>query len=567
MAEQTLKTEFQRTVCKLIKADYSVVLVQTYEERRVIEAIRQVCMSGQTGSVRRVFSWSHTTNWEELAQMIDPQTEKLKVEHRKVTPAPQLNPIGALSWVQEDAEEAGKAYIMLDLHPFLVGGPGGGALVIRKLRDVYEQLQGEYKTLFLISPMMNIPEDLQKSITVLDFPLPTAEEFAEHLNGQAMPGLRKQAKTDENLESLMPKFEEQVGEHLEEITHAALGLTMEEFINVIALCIANHDINPSFIVKEKEQIVKKGKILEFVKIEVTIDSLGGQKQLKDFLRRGKKRFTDEAKKFGLKPPKGMLLIGPPGTGKSLTAKVAASYMGMPLLRMDMGNIASEFYGKTTQNIKKANDLAEAVSPVIVQWDEVEKMLHRGQGGGTSGAHEETARAYSTILTHMEECQKPVLRIATCNDPQALPPELIQRFEFIAFVDLPTKEEREEIFAIHLKAVNRDPTKFKLDLLAGAALAFAGREIRDIVTKSLDVAFDAGMKDVTTQVIIEQINAYTPSAVREKEGIQRIRSWAVNHGVISMKQTEYFDNEARQAEERISTRGVGGRVEKERKMSA
>jgi len=565
MAEDTpLKTEFQRTICKLIKADYSVVLVQTYEERRAIEAIRQV--NHFLDPNRRFFSWAITTNWEEWTQVIDDNSGEVKVEHKAVTPAPFLGSIQAMDFILKDAEEGGKVYVMLDLHSAL-NPAGGGAITIRKLRDVYDELQGQYKTVILISPQMTIPDDLQKSVTVIDFPLPSAQEFADHLISRTIPGLQKQARTDEKLDALMPKFEKQIKEHLEDITRAALGLTMEEFINVIALCIANHDINPAFIIKEKEQIVKKGKILEFIKVDVNLDSVGGQKVTKEWIRRAKKRFTTDAKAFGLKPPKGILLIGPPGTGKSLLCKATAAELGMPLLRMDMGNIASEFYGKTTQNIKKANDLAKAVAPVVVQWDEVEKMLARGSGGGMSGAHEETARAYSTVLTDMEESQDPVLRAATCNDPESLPPELIQRFEYIAFVDLPTQEEREEIFEIHLKALKpaRDPKKFNCKALAAASLAFAGREIRDIVMKSLDVAFDAGMKDVNTQIILDQINAYTPSAVREKEGINRIRQWAVKHGVITETQTEYFNNEVKTAEQRIQTRGVEAKVQKERTM--
>jgi len=563
MAEDTpLKTEFQRTMCKLIKADYSVVLVQTYEERRAIEAIRQV--NHFLDPNRRFFSWSTTSNWEEWSQVRDDNSGETKVEHKPIGTGAG-GAVQAMDWILKDPEEVGKIYIMLDLHPAL-NPAGGGAIVIRKLRDVYDELQGQYKTVILISPQMAIPDDLQKSITVIDFPLPSAQEFADHLTSRTIPGLQKQARSDDKLMALMPKFEGQVNEHLEEITRAALGLTMEEFINVIALCIANHDINPAFIIKEKEQIVKKGRILEFVRTDVTLENVGGQKETKAWIRRAKKRFTDDAKKFGLKPPKGIMMIGPPGTGKSLLCKAIATELGVPLLRMDMGNIASEYYGKTTQNIKKGNDLAKAVAPVVVQWDEIEKMLHRGSGGGMSGAHEETARAYSTVLTDMEESTDPVLRAATCNDPESLPPELIQRFEYIAFIDLPKEDERKEIFLIHLKAVGRDPTKFKLDLLAKASLAFAGREIRDIITKSLDVAFDAGMKDVTTQVILDQIAAYTPSAVREKEPIRRIRQWAVTHGVIGQSQTEYFENEIKAAEEKIKARGIEAKVVKERTMS-
>jgi SpoVK/Ycf46/Vps4 family AAA+-type ATPase len=256
-----------------------------------------------------------------------------------------------------------------------------------------------------------------------------------------------------------------------------------------------------------------------------MEDIGGLENLKSWLMRRKKAFSREAREFGLRPPKGILMVGAPGTGKSLTAKATAKLFGMPLLKLDMSKVFGSLVGESEKNMAEALKIAESIAPCILFVDEIEKAF---AGISSSGETDSgvTARVIGQLLTWMQERQKPVFVVATCNDPFKLPPEMTRagRFDDIFHVDLPSRSEREEIFRIHLNKIGRDPGNFDISEFARLTEGYSGAEIEQIITEALYRAFDEGL-ELDNQHIIEEIQGYMPLSKKRKDEIERIRKWA------------------------------------------
>jgi SpoVK/Ycf46/Vps4 family AAA+-type ATPase len=319
-------------------------------------------------------------------------------------------------------------------------------------------------------------------------------------------------------------------------------LTLNEYEDVLTFSLVKeHEFSVSVIIAEKEQIIKKAGILEFYSQETLEDmtAVGGLKALKIWLQKRKLAYSEKAKQFGLKPPKGILLIGAPGTGKSLISKTTAKYMQMPLIRLDMSSIASKWYGETTNKIRQALNLACAVAPAVFWWDEVEKML----GTNVQGAHEETMRAMSTILTWMQEVKEPVFIMATCNDPKALHPALMRagRFDEVFYVDLPNEGEREEIFRIHIAKYKRNPDDYKVKYFATLTDGYSGAEIEECIKDAMNDAYFKE-SELTNDYIAKAIASRVPESKSRKEEFDELKTWGTANAVnantdISIEQTE------------------------------
>jgi len=273
---------------------------------------------------------------------------------------------------------------------------------------------------------------------------------------------------------------------------------------------------------EKEQIIRKSGLLEYYKVEERFENVGGLGNLKRWLRKRANAFTTKARDFGLPEPKGVLLIGVPGCGKSLTAKAVSALWGMPLLRLDMGSVFGKYIGESEFNIRKAIKVTESISPAILWIDEIEKGLSGAAGDNTGTSN----RVFGTLLTWMQEKKKPVFVIATANDVSLLPPELLRkvRFDEIFFIDLPETRERQEIFEIHLRIRNRNPEKFDLPSLAEMSQGFSGSEIEQVVISSLYDAFEEG-RDIVTEDVKRNIENAVPLSQTMKEKIEALREWA------------------------------------------
>ncbi|MFT7583479.1 MAG: SpoVK/Ycf46/Vps4 family AAA+-type ATPase, partial [Myxococcota bacterium] len=290
--------------------------------------------------------------------------------------------------------------------------------------------------------------------------------------------------------------------------------------------VKTRDFDIDTILAEKKGIIRKSGILEFYQTDEKFNDVGGLEVLKSWLKKRKVAFSRDARDFGLPAPKGILLIGVPGCGKSLTAKAIGAMWHMPLLRLDVGKVFGSLVGSSEENMRKAIKTAEAVAPSILWLDELEKGFSGSSSSGqTDGGT--TARVFGTFITWLQEKQSAVFVIATANDVSALPPELLRkgRFDEIFFVDLPSQKERGEIFKIHITKKKRDPALFDYEALIAASQQFAGSEIEQAVVSALYDCYEEDKAELTTERLVKSIEEIIPLAYTMKERIDHMRDWS------------------------------------------
>lgn len=488
----------------LIRARYPILYIHTSEEARVLPVVQSVA----TRRNKKVYEWSFSTGLIPGGASI--QSQKGRSTATK-------DPIAALDQVLEQVEPA--IFVFKDFHPFLAKcNKSTNMAPIRKLRDVAVHLKNSFKTIILISPLLEIPAELEKEVTVLDFPLPTKEDLSELLD-RIIDDLKVLKKIELELTPVSR----------DRLIQAALGLTWSEAENVFAKIIvqdgrlSSEDVHAVFA--EKQQIIRKNGLLEYYATDDSFDKVGGLAVLKDWLRMRADAFTPEAQAFGLPAPRGVLLLGVQGCGKSLCAKAVANTWQMPLLRFDMGRMFGSLVGSSEENVRKAIAVAESVAPAILWVDEIDKAFAGSQGGGASDGGT-TARVFSTFLTWLSEKTAPVFVVATANDISHLPAELLRkgRLDEIFFVDLPTDEERFEIVRVHIQRRGRDVAQFDLNALVAASCGFSGAEIQEAVNSALYEAFYA-REELATRHVLSALNQTVPLARTMEEQITRLRAWA------------------------------------------
>lgn len=481
----------------LIRARYPLLYIVSWEENRVEKALHHIAK--ERG--KRLISWSITEGMSEYKgeRIGDPKASSRSRDLR--------DPLRALEYVLDSTEEA--LFLLRDFHAYMQD-----PTVVRRLRDVCHYLKASSKTLIILSPLLKIPPELEKEITVVDYELPGVEELDPIIEGilQSVPEKVRSEEADPL--------------HRERVIEAALGLTASEAENVFAKSLVQKGrFDIDVILEEKEQIIRKSGVLEFYHATEQFSDVGGLDELKKWLRKRTLAFTKRAREFGLPQPKGILLIGVPGCGKSLTAKAVGSLWKLPLLRLDVGKIFAGIVGSSEENIRKAIKTAEAVAPAVLWLDELEKGFAGTQSSSYSDAGT-TARVFGTFVTWLQEKTSPVFVIATANSIDLLPPELLRkgRFDEIFFVDLPTEEERRDIFHIHLQKRGRDPAQFDLNLLAAATEEFSGAEIEQVIISALYDAFDAE-QELTTDDIYTSITEMIPLSRTMEEEVNALREWA------------------------------------------
>ncbi|MCI0744292.1 MAG: AAA family ATPase [Verrucomicrobia subdivision 3 bacterium] len=492
--------KLQSEIETLIRARYPILYILSSEEMRVQKVVMSIAQRRQ----KKVFEWSFSTG------IVPGGTSLQSQKHRN--PATK-DPLTALDQVIEQVEPA--IFIFKDFHPFLTKS---NFAIIRKLKEIALHLKNSFKTIILVSPTLEIPAELEKEVTVLSFPLPDREELGELLN-YIIEDVRqfKQVKVDLD------------GAGRERLLQAALGLTLGEAENVFAKIIVQDerltadDVNEVFA--EKQQIIRKSGLLEYYATTETFSHVGGLSVLKDWLQKRAITFTAKARDFGLPPPKGILILGVQGCGKSLCAKGVSNLWQQPLLRFDMGRMFGSLVGSSEENVRRAIAVAESVAPAILWVDEIDKAFAGSQSsGGTDGGT--TARVFGTFLTWLSEKTAPVFVVATANDISQLPPELLRkgRLDDIFFVDLPSQAEREEVFRIHLGKRRRDPEKFDLWAMVECSANFSGAEVEEAIISALYDAFYAG-QDLATEHILAALRETVPLAKTMDEQINRLRNWA------------------------------------------
>jgi SpoVK/Ycf46/Vps4 family AAA+-type ATPase len=477
----------------LIQAQYPLIYLLTSEEDRAEQTLAALA---QTKPQRRVFVWTVTHGIVEYGQP------------RSLTQHNTVSPEAAIEWVIRQREPG--IYIFKDLHPF-VDSPA----TTRWLRDAIASFKGTHKTIILMSPVQQVPIELEKEVVVLDYPLPNMAELDEVLSAQ-LEQIRTRRMTTEAREKLLK---------------AALGLTREEAQKVYrkAKVTANRltEEEVDIILSEKKQLIRRNGILEYIEVDETINSIGGLEELKQWLQQRSNAFTERAREYGLPQPKGMLILGVPGCGKSLIAKTTSRLWGLPLLRLDMGRVYDgSMVGRSEANLRNALKTAESISPAILFIDEMDKAFAGGAGssdsdGGTS------SRIFGSFLTWMQEKTSPVFVMATANRVERLPGEFLRkgRFDEIFFVDLPNAEERREIFKIHLSKRRRGIERFDIEQLANICEGFSGAEIEQAIVAAMYEAFAQQGREFTQLDIIAASRATLPLSKTMTEQVSALRDWA------------------------------------------
>jgi ATP-dependent 26S proteasome regulatory subunit len=492
--------KFDEELELLIRARYPILYVVSSEETRVQNVVVEVANRRR----KKVFEWSFSTG------IVPAGTSLQSQKHRN---AATKDPLTALDQVIEQVEPA--IFIFKDFHPFLTRN---NFAVVRKLKEIALHLKESLKTIILISPILEIPTELEKEMTVLNYPLPSREDLSALLD-KIIADVRDMKQVRIELED--------AGRH--RLLQAALGLTLAEAENVFAKIIvkdqrlSGDDVNEVFA--EKQQIIRKSGLLEYYATTEGFANVGGLSMLKEWLNKRASAFTDEARAFGLPAPKGILMLGVQGCGKSLCAKAVSTQWQLPLLRFDMGRMFGSLVGSSEENVRRAIAVAESVAPAILWVDEIDKAFAGSQGSGSTDGGT-TARVFGTFLTWLSEKTAPVFVVATANDISHLPPELLRkgRLDEIFFVDLPGAEERQEIFRIHLSKRGRDASLFDTAACAAASQDFSGAEIEEGINSALYDAFYA-QQEVTSAHILHALGQTIPLAKTMDEQIGRLRNWA------------------------------------------
>jgi len=504
-------TVFRDDLADLIKARFPLLYVETYEEDRVLADIEAVVgPGGPLRTPRELVRWSATSGLTYPDGRTQPNARGLEQ---------------ALANVLACTEPT--VFVFLDPHPDLgAGGQRPDPIVIRRLREAAARLKSSPQpcTIILISPVMHLPEELQKDVTILDFTLPGDADISTLLEGM----IAQNTSSGRVVVDLQP-------EDRERLIKAAQGLTLAEAENAFARAMVNDGkldaAGVALVLNEKRQTIRKSGLLEFVPVDVNLDDVGGLENLKRWLIKRNNSWLAEASEYGIRPPKGVLVTGVPGCGKSLTAKAIASLWQIPLLRMDIGKVFSGLVGSSEQNMRSAIRTAEAIAPCVLWIDEIEKGFANTTGGGDAGT---SARVFGSFLTWMQEKTVPVFVIATANNIRSLPPEFLRkgRFDEIFFVDLPTEPERLPIWHVHItKRISSSPKNAGFTLtdaeyaeLAQASEGYSGAEIEQAVATALFDAF-ADARPVTFADLLKGITTMVPLSVTQAEEIAAVRSWA------------------------------------------
>lgn len=481
-------------ISTLIRAKYSILYICSWEEGRVEDSISDLCTSLQ----RKLHVWTVTRGFQpDVVRTSGP-----------AKPASLPSELEALATIHE-AEE-GTVFLLKDFHWYMKD-----YRVIRLLRDLNDRLRGKAQTVIILGPVLTLPTELEKDVSVIDFGLPELGEI-----DQVLTEILDSVSDNKKLKQKLAKEEREL------LVKSAQGLTIDEIENVFARSLVeSKKLSIEVILDEKKQIVRKSGVLEYYPAENKLSDVGGMELLKEWLSQRNDSFTDRAKEFGIPAPKGILILGVQGCGKSLLAKAVAAHWSLPMLKMDVGRIFGSLVGQSEENMRRAIKVAESVAPCILWADELEKGF-AGMGGSGVSDSGTTARVFATFLTWMQEKTRPVFLIATANDVSKLPPEMLRkgRFDEVFFVDLPDREEREQIFSIHITKRKRDPKNFDLRKLGEVSFGFSGAEIEQVVIGSLYRAFH-DKRELSDKDLLDESKAIVPLSVMMREEIAELREWA------------------------------------------
>jgi hypothetical protein len=502
---------FQHEFDLCLRARYPLIYIPTQEEERVESAIAE---SAKRQGNRAIYIWDFVDGYQG-----NPNDAGFA----------QRNPLQALELIEKIPANAPAIFILRDFYRFLED-----VSVSRKLRNLARNLKSQPKNLVLLATELSIPNDLSEVLTVVDFLLPTVADIQIEIERMLVAtGLSLQNKS------------------LEEIARCCQGLSMERIRRVLAKAIATHGSlgaeDLDLILEEKRQTIRQTQILDFYPASETIADIGGLDNLKDWLLLRGSAFSEQARQYGLPHPRGLMLVGIQGTGKSLTAKAIAHHWHLPLLRLDVGRLFAGLVGESESRTRQMIQLAEALAPCVLWIDEIDKAFAGADGRGDSGT---TSRVFGTFITWLSEKTSPVFVVATANNIEALPPELLRkgRFDEIFFVGLPTTEERKAIFAVHLSHLRpHNIAAYDLERLAYETPDFSGAEIEQSLIEAMHLGFSQN-RDFNSDDILESASQIVPLARTAQDRVNFLQEWAASgkarlasrHSTLSLRIQRQFE---------------------------
>lgn len=473
-------------------AGYPIIYISSYEELKIDAIISEISES------RKLIEWNGAdglVNFDTKAPLLG---NKMPLDE-------------ALSYLSEDMQLDNHILILKDACTYLNDEYPAVISLLKKI--CHRILKGDMEAnILIVSQIVRIPKEIEKFVTVFE---------DDDMSVEDIKNLIKVNLSDWGL-AIEKKL-------LNEIALAFKGMTKYEIESVLSLSLAENGnitrTNLNLIAEQKKQIIMKTNILEMLNVKESIEDIGGLNQLKQWLERKAKVYKsiDEAMSFGVDMPKGVLIAGIPGCGKSLTAKVTSALFEVPLLKLDMGKIMGKYLGESETNMRKAIRLAETISPCVLWVDELEKAFAGTDGSG----HEVTMRLFAAFLTWLQEKTSPVFVVATANDISKMPPELLRkgRFDDIFYVGLPNDEERKSIFEIHIhKRRNSDLNKIDLNKLVMKTSGFSGADIEGVVVDAVENAFADGKNKLTTEYLEKAIDNTKSLSVIMKEQLDELRKF-------------------------------------------
>ena len=493
--------KFNSELTLFLKARYPIIYINTIEEDRVEYVIRK---NIKTNLNRSIYSWDFVDGYTN-----NPNNEGFA----------KRNPLQALELVERLSSETPALFLLKDFNRFLTD-----LSISRKLRNVSRILKLQPKTIIIIASDLTIPKELQDLITILQFQLPLEDEISQELKRL--------------INSLNIKVEPKL---FETLTRACQGLSLERIRRVLSKIIATYktidDNSIAILLSEKKQIISQTEILEYFSVTEKIANLGGLDNLKDWVNKRKTAFSIQASNYGLPTPRGLLLVGIQGTGKSLSAKAIANDWQLPLLKLDVGKLFGGIVGESESRLRQMINLAETISPCILWIDEIDKAFTNTESKGDSGT---SNRILATFISWLSEKTKPVFVISTANNIDLLPLEIIRkgRFDEIFFLDLPKKSEREEIFKIHIQEFRpNNIDSFNYSKLAQLSESFSGAEIRQSIIEGMYHAFYE-KREFTTEDICLALKELIPLANLESNQMLKLQNWA-SSGQIRLASSKHI----------------------------
>jgi AAA+ superfamily predicted ATPase len=512
----------------LINSSTPIIVMETVEEMRAVDLVRSACADLNMA----VFEWTIADGLVRSgsnAAVSPANTLQARINaarHATDPDAPESNkasiynttdPVQALANMESLTLEA--VFIMKDFHRHM-----DSAVVVRRLRDVGQKFSANRRTLILTSPGISMPSELASLVEYLDLPLPDQPRLRQIVDET----FQRMAKTH----TLQQKLD---ATGLDAAAANLRGLTEEEAERAISQAlVARYALCPETItdvLTAKKHLLQHSGMLDFIEVSQNMADVGGLENLKGWLQQRRGAWENSAREFGLEPPKGVIILGVQGCGKSLCAQAVAGEWQIPLVKFDTAAIFDKYIGETEKRIQKVFEVAEGLAPCVLWIDELEKVFAGSGPDSASADAGVSSRILAAFLSWMQDRKAPVFVAATCNNVSVLPPELIRkgRFDELFFVDLPNQVERKQIFAIQLARRKRNPKDFDLDRVATAARGFSGAEIDAAVQTALYTAF-AGKQQVTTDNLLQALKTTVPLSTTRAEEIQELRTWAQKRAV-------------------------------------